>query len=242
MGLDKDPKDEESKARPVTASDPTPPPPPSRSRDRDRDLDPRLVTGQFRKDEVLAQLAQGKKDVLVEAEPLDPNERKVLRVKLGYEKEPTSVPPPAVDDRPTPAPETVTPEDLPPRPPRKVWKNDLPTPPVGGSEPMVVMGEDPTEPPMTPKMIEDLQRIQNRVKNEETAVFATRGGQDIPLSSGGDPFGYPPPMKAKRTPFGDLVFYQCAACGEYGAMKVAIHTYRCYRCEAVIEYKPIRIE
>lgn len=237
MGLDRDKAEESPKARPVKADDPTPMPPPP----PDREPDPRLITGQFRKEEVLAQLSKGRQDVL-EAEPLDPNERKVLRIKLGYEKESTPMPaPPAVDDRPTPAPETVTPEPPPPGP-RKVWRNDLPTPPVGGSEPVVVMGEDPTEPPMTPQMIKDLQRIQNRVKTEETAVFATRGGQDIPLGSGGDPFGYPPPMKAKRTPFGDLVFYQCAACGEYGAMKVAIHTYRCYRCEAVIEYKPIRIE
>ena len=196
----------------------------------------RPPTSQLRTSEVQAQLINGKFAELG-VEPLSTDEQQEVQSKLG-QGEPTEeeieaevrAAPPTLQ---TPRPDF--PEDS------KGRGLELSTPSLSKQEPRLIFGDDMTEPPITPKMIEDLQRLQAKVQKEETEIFVSREGDDLPAEYG-DPFGYPPPMKAKRTPFGDLVFYQCAACGEFGAMKVAIHTYRCYRCEAVIEYRPQRVE
>ncbi len=51
-------------------------------------------------------------------------------------------------------------------------------------------------------------------------------------------FVYPPPSRSKGRGFSKLTMHLCAACNRYAAREIAPYIFKCYRCKAVIEYRP----
>ena len=59
-------------------------------------------------------------------------------------------------------------------------------------------------------------------------------GERVPQSGR---YGYPPRGRSQLLAGERTSYYLCAACGRYSAVRTGPGSYRCYRCQAVIEYQ-----